>query len=187
MKALRIKALALNLGYAESQYASTLLVRWQGKPFTDARAAVESFYDACRAALVASSPKRAACCAKTVAAMPRAKACPECGVSFAVKRTMLHFDEYLARIASMECDGSNHVLYPHDNAPEEVENGEPLLGQWRFFEGFPEDCDVVEVNSADRPFVRSGAGPAFYRVIHVGKAATRAPSRGEIPVATEET
>jgi hypothetical protein len=185
VKALRIKALALNLGYAESQRASTLLVRWDGKPFTDARAAVESFYDACRAALVSPVPKRAACCQKTLAAKPSAKACPDCGVSFASKRKHVSMYQYLASIATMECDGSARVLYPHDNAPDEVENGESVLGGWAFFGGFPDDCDVVEVLHADRPFAESGAMAAEFRVIHVGKAATRASARGEIPVATE--
>lgn len=186
MKALRIKALALNLGYAESMYASTLLVHWQGKPFTDARTAVESFYDACRAALVPPGPKRAACCQKMLAVKPAAKACPDCGASFAVKRKHVSMYQYLAHIATMECDGSGHVLYPYDNAPDEVENGESVLGGWEFFGGFPDDCDVVEVLHADRPFAESGAAAAEFRVIHVGKTATRESARGEIPVATEE-
>jgi len=187
VKALRIKALALNLGYAESQRASTLIVRWDGnKPFTAARAAVDSFFNACRAAL-AVAPKRAACCEKTVAKMPAAKACPDCGVSFASKRRTLHLDEYIAHLATMECDACGDVLYPYGGAPDVVEMGEPVLGLWRFFAGFPDDCDVVEVDGADRPFVDAGAGRATYRVIHVGKTATRDSSRGEIPVASEET
>lgn len=184
MNSLRIKALALGLGYAESMRASTLIVHWRGTPFTDARRAVESFYDACRAAIVAPAPKRAACCQAMLGANPRAKACPDCGASFATKRRGLPMDAYLARLASMECDGSGEVLYPHGNAPSAVENGESVLGQWSFFDGFPEDGDVVEVTRADRPFVEAGAGPARYHVIHVGK---RAAVEGEIPVETGRT
>lgn len=180
MKALRIKALALNFGVDEHERASTLIVHWRGKPFTDARAAVESFYDACRTALVEPAPKRAACCEKTRASIPLAKACPTCGTSFVSKRRAIVMDDYLARLAKMDCDESTDVMYPNSNPPEEVENGDRVLGGWWFFGGFPSDCDVVEVTSADAPFYAHGAGEATYLVIHVGKVATRASSRGKV-------
>lgn len=180
MKALRIKALALNFGAAEHERASTLIVHWRGKPFADARVAVESFYDACRAALVVPAPKRDACCTKTIASMPLAKACPTCGVSFVAKRRAVEMSDYLARLAKMDCDESTEVMYPNGNPPEAVESGDRVLGGWWFFDGFPDDCDVVEVTGADEPFYAHGAGEATYRVIHVGKMATRASSRGTV-------
>ncbi len=180
MKALRIKALALHFGYAESLQASTLLVRWRGRPFTDARAALDSFIAACRAAITPPAPKRKLCCTATLAARSSAKACPDCGVSFVSKRKTLDLTEYLDRLHAMDCDSATEHLYPHGNAPDEVENGESHVGGWEFFKGFPADCDVVEVNGIDQPFASHGRGSATYCVVHVGKAATRESSRGRI-------
>lgn len=186
MKALRIKALALHFGYAEHLQVSTLLVHWRGRPFTDAREAIDSFVAACRAAITPPAPKRKPCCTATLAAKPSAKACPDCGVSFVSKRKTVELDCYLDGLRAMDCDSATDHLYPHGNAPAEVENGESHVGGWEFFKGFPADCDVVEVDGIDQPFREYGRGAADYCVIHVGKAAIRASSRGRIEPDTSD-
>lgn len=181
MKKLRIKALCIHLGSAESLKAASLIVWWTGKkPFEDARLAIDDFIQACRKQCQAPEPQSAACCRDTLARNPKAKACEACGRSTR-KETRKNYplDEYFRELLAMDCDGFGDAAYPafeYDGS----DTGDCKIGNWDFFRGFPIDCDVVEIDQFDRPFSEYGSDAARYRVIHVGKIATRASSKGTL-------
>ena len=180
MKKLRIKALCINLGNAESLKAASLIVWWNGeKPFEDARLAIDDFIQTCRKQCQAPVSQTATCCRDTLARNPKAKACEACGRSTLKKpRKDYPLDEYLGELLSTLVAGFDDAAYP---AYECDTPGDCKIGDWEFFHGFPVDCDVVEIDQFDKPFSEYGTGQARYRVIHVGKIATRASSKGTIP------
>lgn len=176
---LKIKSLCINLGYAESARASSMILAWHGKPFEDARAAITSFVDACRAEVTPKEPERSTCCLATLARNSKAKACETCGTrAKAQKRPPIPIDEYLASLADATVDGFNATAHPFDPDGGPCD-GSSEVGGWHFFESFPRNCDVVVVESLDYVFRGSGRMDADFSVIHVGKAATRASARGE--------
>lgn len=184
-KALKIKGLLVSIGYAESSRTTVMPVTWTGRPFADAREAVRSFAAALLAACVAPAPKAkplAACCVATKAAKPKAKACPDCGRSFAEKEKRTPDadpGDLLHALWSADCDGWNGAV-PKWLRDDEGRGDDPGFGGWRFFGGFPADCDVVEVDRFDALFQDYGSRAAEFRTLHVGKWATRASSHGRI-------
>lgn len=186
-KALKIKGLLVSIGYAESSRTTVMPVTWTGRPFTDARVAVLTFAAAIEAACIAPAPKTkpfAACCVATKAAKPKAKACPDCGRSFAEKPKATPDadpEDLLHALWSTDCDGWNGAM-PKWLRDEEGRGDDPGFGGWRFFCGVPDDCDVVEVDRLDALFQGHGSRTAEFRTLHVGKWATRASSRGRITV-----
>ena len=182
---LKIKALCVNVGYCESARTSSMFVGWHGTPFEDARAAITSFVDACHAATTQPKPVQKLCCTTTLLRNPSARACEKCGTSTrAPKRKTIPLDDYLRSLADATIDGFGEVSLPFDpdGSPGD---GSSAIGDWHFFEGFPVDCDVVVVDYLDYAFTDSGRMPAEFHVVHVGKAARRASSKGKFTA--EET
>ena len=167
-ESLRIKALCINLGYAESARASSLIVRCL-KPFTKAADAVNNFVRACRAAITPPAPKAPtlkACCLRQLKEKPKAKACSTCGGNFKSAPTKSRrsptLDDYLRGLADTDVDGFREAAYPHHNAPSDVENGEvSRVGDWIFFGGLPNDADVVEVEGLDMALGEYGSAARF--------------------------
>lgn len=179
---LKIKALCINIGYAESARTSCMFVHWRGRPFTDAREALTSFMDECKRVCQEAVPELEDCCKKTLARNAKAKACESCGDRMRRQddARSTPIDDYLQELVSASCDGFNEVAFPY-GADEDAENNSGHVGRWEFFQGMPVDCDVVEVNCLDYAFADSGRMKAEFSVIHVGKAATRATANGKFP------
>ena len=182
---LKIKGLLVSMGYCESQRAVVMPVLWTGRPFIDAREAVRSFVAALLATCKAPAPKEkplAPCCVALRAAKPKAKACPDCGRSFAAKEKRerdVSLDDLLDALWRADLDGWNGAL-PRWARSEDGSGDDPDLGGWRFFAGIPADADVVEVDHFDALFSDYGSRAAEFTVLHVGKRATRASARGRI-------
>lgn len=183
---LNIRALCLQLGYCEGMKASSLFVRWCGKkPFEDARTAVLDFVQQCKTQCTA--PKRAlkTCCLETLTKNSKAKACEACGgKTRLLKGSDYPMRDYLLQLSEMDVDSFGDKAYPKTEYPGS-DDGSCRIGQWVFFCGMPYDCDVVDVDCLDSVFADYGAMDATYRVVHVGKLATRASSRGKIPCGKE--
>lgn len=180
MKPLRIKALCLNIGSVESTQASSLLVHWQGKPFTAPMDAIRSFLSECHRAASSTPTENAACCKAILLAKPKAKACPDCGHDLRQVPYTPDMEDLLRNLAGMDLDEFGETVFYNNTTrdAEEATQGYDRIGKWEFFLGFPVNCDVVEVQTPE--VVYRGMGlTATYSVVHVGKVATRASSQGE--------
>lgn len=182
MVKLRIKGLLVSLGYCESIRSTVMPVQWTGRPFDDPRVALRSFATAIRDACKAPAPKAkplAKCCTATKAAKPKARACPDCGRSFAERSKKLPDADPVALLDALwraDVDGWNDALprWLRDSG----DSGECVLSGWRFFGGMPDNCDVVEVDNFDAMFRTRGARIVDFVTIRVGKRASQ--SRGRI-------
>lgn len=180
---LKIKGLLLSVGYCEGQRAVVMPVAWTGRPFVDARAAVASFVAALLAVCKAPAPKEApfkACCVALRAAKPKAKACPDCGRSFAAKEKRTPDalpEDVLDALWRADIDGWSDAL-PKWARPNDT--GDTSLGGWSFFGGLPADADVVEVDRFEDIFNDRGFCGTEFSVLHVGKRATRASAHGSL-------
>lgn len=164
---LKIKALLIGIGQHESEAASMLLVVWKGRPFTDAAEAILSFVNACKAAAKAPERKLNGCCEELLKTLPKAKACPTCGKSFRASKTRdKDLREYIMGLHGATLDVASEVLDPHErsNGPDELR-----VGNWWLFEGFPLNCDVVEVSSLDITAGGEYAEESRYTTFSVGR------------------
>ena len=177
---LKIKALCINFGYCEGLRSASMFVAWSGRPaFTDPAVALYSFVDACRAQCQAVPRPLGKCCKETLKRNAKAKACEACGNKTAITpEEDYDLEEYLQNLLKMDCDSFGDKAYPMSRYAGS-DDGSCRIGDWTFFQGLPCDCDVVEVENLDLLFSGS-TDEAEYRVIHVGKAATRASSMGAI-------
>ncbi len=171
---LKIKGLCLSMGYCEGARATTMLVHWEGKPFTDAKEAIRSFVGELRRICKAPEVKRKPCCVATLAAKPSAKACPDCGSKFKRGADTKPRDVF-ERLWNADVDGWSQAI---GSFADEEEHG--TLSKWRFFVGIPADCDVVEVDQFEKLIDADEGDAVSFTVLHVGKRATRASANSEI-------
>lgn len=180
IRELRIKALCLGFGYAESGRAATLIVHWKGEPFNRAYEALDSFLTACKAACVEPPPEPKECCTEFLKTMPHAKACPACGQKYKRKPKSMELSDYLVSLLECDNDSFQEKAYPFGDPPSDVQNGDFHVGGWYIAEGFPVDCDVVNVSSIDCAFADAGWADAEFNTIHVGKASKADSASGKI-------
>lgn len=166
MTTLKIQALCINPGTDAHASASSLIVSWHGKPFTDPRDALKSFVGECVKTTTAPHAKLGPCCTATLARNPKAKACEACGGSTEPKKERdVRLIDYIGTSLALSSPDTFHGrAFPYGG----VDSDDFSLGEWQFFGSFPTDCDVVIVDSLDDAFRERGAVKAQFFVVYVG-------------------
>ncbi len=165
MTKLKIKAICANIGYCEDARATSLIVIWKGKPFRDAQKALTHFFRACAEQTEKAEEARFECCLEQLRVKKDSKACPSCGCRFGTT-VQLDIADYFADLFSADVDNFEEKAYPYKAAPDMY--GGQHIGGWYFFEGVPENCDMVVVDNFSADIDADDEWP--YRVMRVGKA-----------------